>query len=373
MRQPALALGIASIAFCPGLLAKSFEAEGSDLLMGVGAREIAMSGAVSAGIDNAYSMYWNPAGLSKLRKTEFSVSRSLRDQIDPVSFIGVATPFKSNWFGGLNNAIGIAWVPRFHAIANGRFEKDDIANIFLQFSVPEIPEGFDGTIDSKTRDTRLTFATSPVKHPQLSLGFSVAWVKCISNFCGTSLNDPENYQIATTDATAFALNIGLQYQLTKTLTLAANIKDINTKINVDTIVEDNNGIRTENFSTAFPSDLTLAINWVTSKNIQVEIDYQKLSGNYGQSPIDFHLLRTGLEYSAKHVQYRIGTLTPLKLTSGITGNIMNDLPAPIAPTAGIGGKYKNLRLELAIFANPIMSYQSQSIYPTAEASLNAQF
>lgn len=368
-----IALGFALITICTGIHAKPFAAEGSDLLMGVGARAIAMSGAVSASSNDIYSIYWNPAGLSKLEHSEFSFSRSLRDQIDPVSFIGFAKPFKTSWFGGFNNAIGIAWVPRFHVIANGRFEKDDIANIFLQFSVPEIPEGFNGKINSKTRDTRLVFATNPRMLPKLSLGISLAWIKCISNFCGTSLNDPNNYQIATTDASAFALNLGLQYQINKTLRIAVNVKDINTTLNVETLVTDNKGVRTEKFSTAFPSDLTLGINWVATTYTQIQIDYQSLSGDYGQSPIDFRLLRTGIEYSMHPVQYRMGLLIPLKLTSGITGNIINDLPAPVAPTAGIGWKYKRLQLGLVLYANPIMSYQRQAVYPTAEASLSIEF
>ncbi len=38
---------------------------------------------------------------------------------------------------GFNNTIGVSWISRFHALASRRFEKDDIANLFLQFSIPE--------------------------------------------------------------------------------------------------------------------------------------------------------------------------------------------------------------------------------------------
>ena len=72
------------------IAAQSFDVEGSDLLLGVGSKAKALSGAVSAGTNDIYSVYWNPAGLAELTQKQVSLSGQLNAKIIPVKFAGVA-------------------------------------------------------------------------------------------------------------------------------------------------------------------------------------------------------------------------------------------------------------------------------------------
>ncbi len=64
------------------LHAREFSAEGSDLLIGVGATQIARAGAVVAADNGVYSLYWNPAGLADLKHPMSLTTRKITPAMD---------------------------------------------------------------------------------------------------------------------------------------------------------------------------------------------------------------------------------------------------------------------------------------------------
>ena len=75
------------------------------LKIGVGAKQIAMAGGVTSLVDDATSLYWNPAGLTKIENPTaiFSYGKMFADISH--NFIGVAIPISENNFIGLSATI----------------------------------------------------------------------------------------------------------------------------------------------------------------------------------------------------------------------------------------------------------------------------
>lgn len=62
------------------------------LKMGVGARAIGMGGAFTAVADDATALYWNPAGIAKLRRAEATAMHAQLSLDRDFDFVGYATP-----------------------------------------------------------------------------------------------------------------------------------------------------------------------------------------------------------------------------------------------------------------------------------------
>lgn len=77
---------VISLLFPPALLAGDSlsKTAGKVLQIGVGAGPVGMGEAQAAAADDAYALYWNPAGLSRLRRTQI-------------------TAMHNSWFGGINS------------------------------------------------------------------------------------------------------------------------------------------------------------------------------------------------------------------------------------------------------------------------------
>jgi len=65
--------------------ARNFDAEGSDILMGVGAAQMSIGGAAAAGTKDVYSIFWNPAGLAELERHEVTVSKQINSELSPIN------------------------------------------------------------------------------------------------------------------------------------------------------------------------------------------------------------------------------------------------------------------------------------------------
>lgn len=210
---------------CLTAQARTFDAVGSDLLMGVGGRDIALGGAVVASTGDAYSSYWNPAGLAELRESQLAFSRQIDGTLDPLSFVGIAISRPQLKVGRHKVVFAYAWIPRLHVKAAGNFSADEFESTFTQYALPGLPADFDGNIESKTREHKFSMAISPVNASSWSIGASLGRVDCGTSFCGTFAEDPGNYTIASAGATAISFGLGAKYHLNERLSLAFNISD----------------------------------------------------------------------------------------------------------------------------------------------------
>lgn len=353
--------------------ARSFRGEGSELMMGVGAAAIARSGAVTASSKDIYSMYWNPAGLAQMADNQITLSGQLDAQLTGVNFVAVA--FNNKWlrFGRYQAAIGLARLTRLHVKGSGQFSSEDFESIFLRYALPGLPADFDGDIESKTRDTRITLAIRPYQDARWSLGINIGEIHCKTSFCGVFAEDPGNFTVASTDAKATTFGIGAQYQYNEHLTLGLHIKDIDTELDVETITTDQNGTTIERFTTGFPRSITIAALWKYRYNQDISLEYENISGNYGSSSVDFQVIRGGYEYRVGPWAYRAGILLPLVLESDTVDDIKSDLPAPLLLSAGLGWKSGNSAIDFALYPHPLTSYTKGKIEISAELSLTYGF
>lgn len=354
--------------------AKKFNIEGSDLLTGVGAQAIGLSGAVAAGTTGVYSVFWNPAGLVEMQTNEVSLSRQINAKILPLNFASIA--LRTSWLDtlGLDSAIALSWIPRLHVQSTGAYTANDIESIFLRFALPNLPGSFSGDIESKTKDVRLTFAIKPTDNAKWSLGVSVAKVDCETFFCGTTAREPGKYIITSTKASAYAFGIGAKYFYSPNITFGFNLKDIDTSLDVatKTVYEDNTSKQTI-FKSAFPKDLTLGAQWLYQDNIKLSLDYQKLFGNYGSYALDFQMLRAGLEIVSGRMAYRLGFLSPLKLSTGKSTNYTDRLLYPIAPSIGIGWRNDYFSIDAALYPQLILSAQRKEAVVGLDVSITSHF
>jgi len=77
----------------------SWAAETASFLnIGVGARGLGMGGAYTALADDANALYWNPAGLSKLGKREFTASHAEMFESTRLDFLAYAHPTSQGTF-----------------------------------------------------------------------------------------------------------------------------------------------------------------------------------------------------------------------------------------------------------------------------------
>jgi len=348
--------------------ARTFDAVGSDLLMGVGGRDIALGGAVVASTGDAYSSYWNPAGLAELGESQLAFSRQIDGTLDPLSFVGIAVSRPQLKAGRYKVVFAYAWIPRLHVKAAGNFSADEFESTFTQYALPGLPADFDGNIESKTREHRFSMAISPGNASSWSIGASLGRVDCGTSFCGTFAEDPGNYTIASAGATAISFGLGAKYHLNERLSLAFNISDPATHLRVETNVTDANGTERKVFNTAFPTNVTAGLFWRYRDGLNISADIQRIWGNYGDKAVDFRILRGGVEAKAGDIYYRFGVILPWALKTTVK-DFADDLPFPFVPTAGIGRSFRIADVSFAVYPNAVMSTSKNRAVTSADLSV----
>ncbi|WP_457423270.1 hypothetical protein [Roseateles sp. P5_E7] len=366
MRRAALALFAASSAHAAD---RNFQAEGVDTGAGIGPRWVAQAGAGVAAADDLYSIYTNPAGLLGVQGLEVSISRQLNAKLHAYNFIGAAwrLPLPEHW--GFKATVAGSFYPRIHARASGVYTDADFESLFLRFLLPGVSGNFDGDIDSKTKTWRYAVALAPSAGPW-SVGVYVDRIDCKSNFCGVHA-ESNGYTVQSTGAKAYAYGVGLRYQFSPDLTLGVQASDLSTKLDIHTVTTDAAGTRESTTQAHFPRKLAAGLAWRWTGATTVTGDFESTHGSYGSTQIDLQVLRFGAEHRTGDWAWRVGALVPLRIHSSDSGRLK--LPAPVAPTAGLGWQSGPLRIDIAVYAHAVMSMHKDKLSPAADLSLTAAF
>jgi hypothetical protein len=188
-----LALVLASGALAPGRAAAAGEAGFAFLKLGVGARAMGMGGAYVAEANDPTAVYWNPAGLGGLGRTQITFMHNEWIQDFRQDFAAVAVPAFRDGRGGL--ALGLS---TFYA---DEFERRSDTGVLLGHF------GFNDIL-----------ATGSVAYPfsdALTGGFSAKFIR--------EMIDQE-------DATSVAFDAGARLAVPRTsLVLAGALQNVGTK------------------------------------------------------------------------------------------------------------------------------------------------
>lgn len=352
------------------LFGEAFQAEGSDLLMGIGSKNIAMAGASTASTDDLYAIFYNPAGLAEIKSAQLALSTQADAELGHINFFGMAYAFDIEQLN-LKIALAFAYIPRLYVKTSGAYTEDDFESIFLRFTLPDLSANFDGDIDSKTDDYRFAIAFSPLHNPSWSLGVSVGYVNCATTFAGVTLEDPTNFTYMSTVAKATAFGLGAKYYINKDITFGFSAKNLDSKLTVQTEITDDSGKREKTYDVEFPYDFSAGIDYRYDEEISLAADYQEVFGNYGDYDIDFKLLRFGTTLSSDFIDYHLGLIAPLKIYSSKVENV--ELPYPVTPTAGLGWHNDNIDISMAFYIHPIMTLHLNKPSPSLDLSMKYNF
>lgn len=139
---------------------------GDFMVIGTGVRAAGMGGAFAAIADDASTIYWNPAGLSQIRKIEVGLMRAfLYQNLAAYDNFNYCQPLPNNVTIGVNwTRLTIDDIPVFledHLVYNV-----DYRSSFQEYNLPGIPDG-----QIKSTDDVLQFAFSKHIHYNINLGW----------------------------------------------------------------------------------------------------------------------------------------------------------------------------------------------------------
>lgn len=350
--------------------AGSFNSAGSDLLMGVGAKNIASASASTANTDDIYAIFYNPAGLSEITSAQMSLSSQLDSTLDYINFLGIAYAFPINALD-LKVAVAFGYIPRLLIKASGKYSENDFESIFVRYTLPGLSPDFDGNIDSKTDEYRFAMAFSRLHNPSWSLGVSAGYVNCATSFAGVTLEDPTNFTYISAVATTIAFGLGAKYYVNEDITLGVNMRNLDSQLLVQTQTTDNNGTSNKNYDVDIPYDFSVGASWNYDEDINLAADYQKIFGSYGNNDVDFQFLRLGTTINSNSLDYHLGLIVPIAISSANTDS--PSLPFPVSPTMGLGWHQEFIDVSLAFYIHPIMSLHLKKPSPSLDLSLKYNF
>ena len=346
-------------------------AEGTDTVIGLGARYLAMGGTGTATADDPFAIYYNPARLAQIDRPMLAFGRQIDAELQNFSFAGFAVPLSFAADLGWKVTVAAGRYPRVHARSSGAFTEDDPESIFLRILLPGISGTYDGDIDSKTLVYRFAAGFSPAAHDRLSFGVNIDWIDCRTNSCGVHAGS-DGVEEASVHARSLSFGFGADYQLTDTLTLAATITDIDTTLEVDAVATDDSGTTEKRFEAKLPMRLNLEAAWQPRENLILAAGYQLYTGRYGKEAIDVRTGHLGAEWRfADDWTSRFGMVIPFEFSNG--GGEEIEMPFPFAPTIGIGWEAGGFSTDLAVFAHPIMTFHEGAPVITAELSVSYTF
>ncbi|WP_085527310.1 hypothetical protein [Maritimibacter sp. HL-12] len=367
----ALAALVSFAAAGAGAQGRSFSAEGSDTIMGLGARHIAMGGTGTATANDPHAVFYNPARLAGVDEVIVTGTRQLDATLRPYSFIGATLPVSMFSDAGLDLTFGVARYNRVHARSSGAFGADEFESIFLRLLLPGISGTFDGDIDSKTLVNRFAVGLRHESVPGLSIGANIDWIDCKTETCGVH-GTSNGYESRSVHATALSFGLSASYAVSDRLTIAASMTDINTTLDVTTIVTDAAGTRPGGFRAKLPRKLNVEAAYAMSDRLLFAAGYQKFWGSYGDYALNFETAHAGVEWARSEAQtWRAGFWAPLELSA--TNGLNVTPPFPVAPTLGMGWRWGNLTADAALYAHPIMTMHRDAPAVSADLTLSYRF
>lgn len=350
---------------------RSFHAEGSDTVFGLGARHLAMGGTGTATANGAYGVYWNPAALAEVERPTATISRQINATLRPYSYLAYAQPL--SWFerGGVDAGIGLARYPRVHAHSTGAFAEGDPQSIFLRLLLPGITGTYDGEIDSKTMVNRLAIGISPRGSDWFSLGAHIDYIDCKTRTCGLHASS-NGYEARSVHATAWSYGFSGRLNLSKRLSFGASMGDINTVLDVDVEVTDDTGTQAHTWQAQLPAYLRAELAWQASDRLLLAFGYQSFQGTYGANEMKFETLHLGAELKhGKYISSRFGIWAPITIQAENIAEI--ELPVPFVPSIGVGYERDGFAADFALYVHPMMSYHQDAPSPAFELSLRYRF
>jgi opacity protein-like surface antigen len=350
---------------------RSFSAEGSDTIMGVGARHIAMGGTGTATANDPHAVFYNPARLAGIDEMIVSGTRQLDATLRPYTFIGATLPVDLFSEAGLDVTFGVARYNRVHARSSGAFAANEFESIFLRLLLPGISGTFDGDIDSKTLVNRFAVGVRHEAIPGLSIGANVDWIDCKTETCGVH-GTSNGYESRSVHATALSFGVGVSYDVSDRLTLAASFSDIATTLDVTTIVTDDLGTRPGGFQATLPRKLNVEAAFAMTDRLLFAAGYQKFWGTYGNYALNFETAHAGVEWARTDNQtWRAGFWAPLELSA--TNGLSVTPPFPVAPTLGMGWRWGAITADAALYAHPIMTMHRNGLALSADLTVSYRF
>ncbi len=147
---------------------------GSDLGMGIGARAIGLGGAFVAIADDASAVFWNPAGLTHMETSQLLFSADLPDE-----FSAACVVYKPSFW----NLDKIHLTTGFSHINRLRFNGDSGENTWegnpshiLGLAMIDVEKDFQGSVNSKTIDNRISLAFRFSENSKWSAGLNYIFI-----------------------------------------------------------------------------------------------------------------------------------------------------------------------------------------------------
>ncbi len=320
---------------------------GSDLGMGVGARAVALGGAFTALADDASAMFWNPAGLTQLKKNEVML---IWDMPDELSFAGLVFMPKDDEKNKWHLRFGAARLNRLIYHGQGDWGSNRFAQHLIELSLLNVDPNFVGGLDSTTVDNRISIA---LEKDKIALGFNFDDIRCRTIF--------------SNEVTGQLCQLLIRYD---TYDLGALIKFSDT-VQMGLMYRNVQEPRLPKYFTVGFARRTKTVNFM--------VDGESIFGQYGEATLrkaSFFTLRVGYEkkLNAKFTG-RVGLLIPLKMWTSTLGNLIANLPPPkVGGSAGFGYTVNtHSDFDVASFIDPGRSIFQRKIVISLTASLRYRF
>ena len=370
---PLLAITVSMAVSSGSAFAQTFLLEGTDAVMGVGARYLAMGGTGTSTANDPHAVFYNASLLTGIDRVTIAGTRQLDAELRPYTFIGIAVPLPFLEDSGFNITLGAARYNRVHSRSSGAFGANEPESIFLRYLLPGISGTYDGDIDSKTLVNRFALGLSHEALSKLSFGANVDLIDCKTNSCGVHAGS-NGYEVQSVGATAVSFGVSTTYRPNNRLTFGASYTDIGATLKVNTVTTDNTGTRRRLSYSGLPSQLRLEASYIWNDQWLLATGYQKMWGAYGNYVLNYETINFGAEFQQNDVvAWRGGFWAPVQIKSsqGVNFNFPYGLPTIPVPTVGVGLDLSGVEVDLAAHLNPLMTLHKE--YPVISAELTLTY